>query len=66
MKEYGAAPASHSRPGIVVDLNNEVVERIVAAKPVAWFIGRPTEWLIVTPVARVLAPSVGRPNAAEW
>lgn len=65
MEEYGAASAGHSRPRIVVDLNNEVIECIVTAKPVAWFIGRPAKWLIITPVPMVLAPGVGRSDPAE-
>jgi hypothetical protein len=65
VEEHGAAPTSHSRPRIVVDLNNEVIERIFTPKPVAWFIGRPAKWLVVTPVAGVLAPSVSREDATE-
>jgi hypothetical protein len=49
----------------VVDLNNEVIEPIVTAKPVAWFIGRPAKGLIVTPAPMVLAPGVGRSDTAE-
>jgi hypothetical protein len=65
VEEHRAAPASHPRPGIVVDLNNEVIEPIVTAKPVAWFIGRPAKGLVVTPAPMVLAPGVGRSDTTE-
>ena len=65
MNEHRAAPASNSRSRIVVDLDNEVVKRIVAAQPVAWFIGRPAEWLVIAPILRILAPGIGWADAAK-
>jgi hypothetical protein len=59
VQEYGAAPAGDPWPGIVVDFDDQVVERVVATEPVAWFSGRPAEGPIVTAVMRVFAPSVG-------
>jgi hypothetical protein len=56
MHEDGAAAASLSGAGIVVDLDDEVVEGIVPPEPVAALRGWPTEWAVVAPVARVLTP----------
>ena len=61
MHEDGAAAAGHSRAGIVVDLDDEVVEMIVPPQPVAWFSGRAAEGAVVAPVARILTPG----NLAE-
>src|SRR4029079_8519146 len=41
MDKARAAPTSHPRPGVVVDLDNDVVQPVLAPKPVAWFNGRP-------------------------
>lgn len=61
-KDRAAAPGD-SRAPIVVDLDDQVVEMIVTAEPVAWFIGRAAKRLIVTPVGRVLAPGVAHADA---
>ena len=45
MDEHGAAAAGDARPRVVVDLDNQIVETVVAPEPVAWFIGRPAERL---------------------
>jgi hypothetical protein len=49
----------------MVDLDNKVIKPVVAPKPVAWFIGRPPEWLIIAPILRILGPGVGWANAAK-
>jgi hypothetical protein len=56
MREHGAAPARHARPGIVVDLDHEIVEVVLAPQPVASFTWRASEGPIVTPVAGIFAP----------
>src|SRR5262249_23669760 len=56
MQKHGAAPAGNPGPGVVVDLDQEVVEPILAPEPVAWLIGRAPEWLIVPAAAGVFAP----------
>ena len=63
MNEYGTAAAGHPRPRVVIDFDNEVVEGVVAAQPVAWFIGRPAERAVIAPIRGVLAPGVVRPDA---
>jgi hypothetical protein len=64
MDKDRAAPTSHPRPGVVVDLDNDVVEPVLAPQPVAWFNGRPPERAIVPPVSRIFAPGVGRADPA--
>ena len=48
--EYGAAAAGDARPGVVVDFDDQIVEVVGAAEPVAWFIGRAPERSVVAPV----------------
>ncbi len=64
--EDGAAASGHPRPRVVVDLDDQVIEAVVAAEPVAWFIGRPPEGLVVAPVVWNLAPGVVRADVAHW
>src|ERR1700749_2833620 len=64
MDKDRAAPTSHPRPGVVIDLDNDVVEPVLAPKPVAWFNGRPAERPIVPPVLSIFAPGVGRADPA--
>jgi hypothetical protein len=49
----------------VVNFDNKVIERVLAAKTVTWFIGRPTEWLVIAAVPRLFGPGIGGPNSAE-
>lgn len=65
MNKDRAAKAGNAGPGIVVDLDEQVIEPVIAPKPVAWFIGRPDEGAIVAPVARILAPGVRGTDAAD-
>ena len=45
VEKHGAAPAGHAGPRVVVDFDDEIVEVIGAAEPVAWFSGRAPERL---------------------
>ena len=56
MDEHRTAPAGDARPGVVVDLDDEIVQPVATPQPVPWFIGRPPERTIVAPVGRILAP----------
>src|SRR5262245_8573858 len=56
MQEHRAPPPRNPRAGVVVDLDDEVVQMVVAPKPVAWVIGRPSVGPVVATVARQLAP----------
>ncbi len=65
MDEDGAAASGHSGPRIVIDLDDQVIEIIIAPEPVAWFSGRPPEGTIVAPTMWILAPGVVRANPAN-
>ncbi len=65
MDKDRAAKSGNPRAGVVVDLDDDVVEPVGAPKPVAWFIGQPLKGMIVTPVVDVLAPSIGGANATK-
>ena len=58
MDEHGAAAAGHARPGVVVDFDDQIVETVVPAQPIAWFIGRPAEGSVIAAVRRILAPGI--------
>ena len=54
------------REGLTEQLSlHEEFEAVGAAQPVAWFIGRPPEGVVVAPVMRVLAPGIVRADAAH-
>jgi hypothetical protein len=59
MDEDRAAPAGDPWPGVVINLDDQVVKPILAPEPIAWFSGRPPKWTIVAPVFGILAPRVG-------
>ncbi len=63
MDKHRAAATSHARTGIVIDLDENVVEPVVAPQMVAPFIGRTVKRPVVAPVGRVLAPGVRPPDA---
>ena len=61
MDEHRTTAAGDTRAGIVVDFDDQIVEPVGALKPVAWFIGRPPEWLVVAAILGIFAPGmVGR------
>src|ERR1043166_1720263 len=65
MDEYGAAASTHQRPTVVVDLDDEVVEPIVAPQAVAGLaVGEPNG-PVVAAVRRVLAPAILMGDAAH-
>ena len=57
MNEDCATAARDTWPRIVVDLDDQVVEVIVAPKSVAWFIGRAAERAVVTSIFGIFTPS---------
>jgi len=57
--EDRAAAAGDAWPGVVINLDDQVVQPIVAPESIAWFIGRPPKWTIVAPVFGILAPRIG-------
>ena len=64
MQEHRAAAAGDTRGAVVIDLDNEIVEMIVALEPVAGLTLSAPHRLIVMPVVRVLAPGVLGPDRA--
>jgi hypothetical protein len=58
VNEDGAAAPRRARPRIVVDFDDKIIEFVIAAKPIAWFTGRPVKWPVIAAVGWVLAPSV--------
>jgi len=58
MNENRAAAFCYTRAGVVVDFNNEIVEMIVAPKPVAFRAWRELEGAVIAAVERILAPGV--------
>jgi DNA-binding response OmpR family regulator len=63
--EDGAAAAGDSRPVVVVDLDDEVVEGVVAAQPVAQLLRSPLKRLVVASIMGVFAPGVVGADAAN-
>src|SRR5271168_2634797 len=63
--EYRATTSGNSWAGVVIDFNDDVVEAVLPPKPVAWFTGRPLEGSIITAVAWILTPRIGRVDAAD-
>jgi hypothetical protein len=66
VNEHRTAAAGDAGPGIVVDLDNQVVKPVGAAKPVAWFTGRAPERPIVAAIPWILAPCEVRPDPPHW
>ena len=42
----------------MIDLDDQVVETVVPAQPIAWFIGRLTEGAVIAAVRGILAPGI--------
>jgi len=65
MDEHGAAAAGDSGLRVVVNLNKQVIEAVIAPQAVAWFTGRPLKSLVIPPVGRIFAPGIGATDAAQ-
>ncbi len=75
MKKYRAAAPGNPRAAIVINFYNQIIEMVLARKPVPGAAGRHLDASIVARVGRILAPGViwsdppyrqpsGRPRAA--
>src|SRR5258708_13901052 len=62
MQEYRAAAAGDARGSVVIDLDDEIVEVVVAPEPVAAAIAVEPNRLIIMAVPRVFPPGVLRPE----
>src|SRR5262245_30946919 len=58
MQEHGAAAPGDPRAGVVVDLDNEIVEVVVTRQAVAARPALQANRLVVVPVGRVFAPGI--------
>ena len=65
MQKYRAATAGDARRAVVIDLDDEIVETIVALEPVTAVIPIPPHRLIVMAALRIFAPGVFGPNGAN-
>ena len=65
MQKHRAAAAGHPRAGIVVDLDDEIVEMVIPPQPVAWFSGRAAEGAVIAPVGGIFAPGNVTGNASD-
>lgn len=65
MQEDGAAASGNAGTGVVIDLDDEIVEVIVPRQPVAAITRRARHGLIVMPVSRVFRPGVRRPDGPD-
>src|ERR1700704_5741670 len=65
MQEYRAAAADNARRAVVIDLDNEIIEVIVALEPIAVAIAIQPHWLVVMTAPRVFAPGVLGPDGAN-
>src|SRR5262245_13576778 len=58
MQEHGAAAPGNARARIVVDLDDEIVEVILAGQAVAGRTARKADRLVVMAVGRIFAPGI--------
>jgi len=65
MQKYRAAEAGDARTAVVIDLDNEIVEVVVALQPVAAVVPIQPYRLVVVTAPGVFAPGVLRPDGAN-
>src|SRR5258707_1441560 len=65
MQEYRAATAGDTRRAVVIDLDDEIVEMIIALEQVTTMVAIPPHRLIVMSALRIFAPGVVGPDGAN-
>jgi hypothetical protein len=65
MQEHRAAAVGYAGLGVVIDLDDEIIEMIVAPEPVAALPGLEPHWLVVMAIAGIFAPGVVGPDGAN-
>ena len=65
MQEDGAAAPGNPWRSIVIDLDDEIVEVILAREPVSGLVADQSNRLVVMPVLRVFAPGVFGPDRPD-
>ena len=63
--ENGATASCNARTRVVVDLDDEIVERVLAREPVGAAVPRNVDMPVIATVARVFAPAVVRPDPSR-
>lgn len=62
MKKHSAATTGDARPGVVIDLDDEIIEVIVTHQPVAAIPWGPFDGPVVVPVRWIFRPGIGGPD----
>src|SRR6201991_3212558 len=65
MQEHCAATAGDARRRVVINLDDEIIEMIIAPQAVAALLAREPNRLVIVPIARVFAPAVLRRDRAD-
>src|SRR6218665_1819386 len=65
MQKDCAPPSGDPRPGVLVDLDDKVVEMVLARQPVTVISMIEADWPIVVPVRRIFAPPVNFCDGAD-
>src|SRR4030081_1333487 len=65
MQKYRAAAAGNARRTVVIDLDNKIIEVIVALEPIAAAIAIQPHWLVVMAAPWVFAPGVFGSDSAN-
>ena len=65
MQKHGATATGDARTAVVIDLDNEIIEVVVALQPIAAVILIQPYRLVVMTAVRVFAPGVLRPDGAN-
>ena len=65
MQEHRAAAAGDARRAVVIDLDDKIIEGVVAGEPIAAAIRLEPHRLVVVPVLGVFAPGVFGPDRAR-
>src|SRR6185437_16860030 len=62
MQKHRAAAASDAWPGVVVDLDDEIIKMVLARQPVSGFLAGEPDRPVIMAIARVFAPGVLGPD----
>ena len=65
MQKYCAAAPGDARRAVVIDLDNEIVEMIIAPEPVTAMVAIPPHRPIVVAALRIFAPGIVGPDGAN-
>jgi len=65
MDKHGAAATGDTGPRVVIKLEKNIVESVIAPEAVTWFIGRSSERAIVAPIGWIFTPGVGGTDPAK-